>query len=75
MHVYLSESTTDTVHAALLKTLRLPLLKVGKSKRLKVRAKTEEVVTGKYLMVVLDPDSMIAESNESNNVIVSERLD
>ena len=75
VHVYLSESTTDTVHAALLKTLRLPLLKVGKSKRLKVRAKTEEVVTGKYLLVVLDPDSMIAESNESNNVIVSERLD
>ena len=71
---YLSDNSAYESGDALLKQMSIGTLKPGQSKYipLKTRLSTGISATGKYVIAIIDQDNAVAETNEGDNMIISE---
>jgi Neprosin/CARDB len=68
---YLSDNGNFDQTDTLLKSFSTGKLKVGKGKNINLsyNLPTRILGSGKYVIAVIDPDNLVAETNESNNIV------
>ena len=72
VNFYLSDHATHETGNTQLKSVSTGKIKAGKSKaiRFSYNFPKGQIGTNKYLIVVIDPDNVVAEIDETNNIIV-----
>jgi len=76
VYFYLSSDGTWDSGDSLLKQVAVGALKAGRSKtrKLRYRFPLGESAQGKYVIAWIDAEGAVAETNEANNIIVSEEI-
>jgi subtilase family serine protease len=74
VRVLLSSDGTPSSDDVELKVLKAPVLRAGKSKTLKLNVPRafDAQLPGKFVLVVVDPDDLIGETDEENNSAVAQ---
>ncbi len=70
--IYLSDDTTLDPGDTLYKAKKISKVKVGEYKDKKIKVKDKNLVTGKYLICVIDVEGVVEELDEDNNLVVGQ---